>query len=100
MDKTPWDDETFDFYTLNAAHRLLDATKASLWFQMHRPGSGEGHIDDPDHIRWLSEWKGCPVLMLEPYGPVPSAVEYPLDEVTENCGPGRHFYTSSIDFML
>lgn len=99
MDKTPWEDETFDLYTLNAAHRLFDPSRASLWFQMHRPGSGEGHIDDQDHVRWLASWRGAPVLMLDKLDSVPASVAYPLQEVTANCGPGRHFYSSSIDYM-
>jgi hypothetical protein len=100
MDKTPWDDESFDLFTLNAAHRLFDPGRASLWFQMHRPGSGHGHIDDPDHVAWLSGWTGCPVFMLEKYEGVPSSAAFPIDNVTSDCGPGRHFYASSIDFMV
>lgn len=100
MDKAPWEDEDCDLFTLNATHRLFDPGRASLWFQMHRPGSGDGHIDDPDHVAWLKEWAGCPVLMLEKYASVPSSVAFPLDNVTADCGPGRHFYASSIDFMV
>lgn len=107
MNRTPWEDTSFDCFMLNAAHRFNRpdghgslASYASLWFQMHRPGSGDGHIDDPDHQKWLATWQGCPIFMIEKYDWVPQAVEFPIDAVTMDCGPGRHLYTTSIDFML
>jgi hypothetical protein len=115
---------------LNAVHRQIDPWLFTHFFQMHRPGSGEGHIDDPDHTAWLESWgrssesysawvktyghmsraapmipghgDPAPIYMIEENAErYPMSRSYPLDEVVRSAGPmGRKYFTSTIDFMF
>lgn len=102
MADAPLTDPGYDLYALSAQHRIFPANLATLWFQVHRPGSGIGHIDEPDHRAWLQTWGGCPVFMCEAYKWAPASVAFPIEEVTRDVGPpsGEHYYTSSIDYMV
>ena len=45
-----------EIWGLNAVHRQVDPFLFTRFFQIHRTGSGEGHIADPDHAAWLRAW--------------------------------------------
>lgn len=106
--EVPYDDPSFDFWTLNAFHRVEPAAVGlvTAWFQIHQPGSGEGHIDDPDHIMWLKEKHNFPIYMVRKFERYPSSVAYPFGEIVQEFGPRdpqgnpRPYFTNSVDYMV
>lgn len=115
-----------EIWGLNAVHRQVDPFLFTRFFQIHRTGSGEGHIDDPDHAAWLRAW-GTPayakwvedwghiskitssnghkeharIYTTEHNASVPMSVPYPIGDVARLIGPmGRKYFTNTIDFML
>jgi len=104
----PYEDPSFDFWGLNAFHRVEPAVVGffTAWFQIHQPGSDEGHIDDPDHIMWLKEVHHFPIYMVEKFDEYPSSVAYPFDDAVKELGPldpkgaARPYFTNSVDYMV
>lgn len=112
--QTPFTDKTFEIWGLNAFWRFKpdDATAEewesifSRWFQMHQPGSDEGHVDEETNCEWLKKRKG-PIYMVRHFEEYPGSTAYPIDEVADKFGPmdgssprGRRYFTSTIDYML
>jgi len=92
-----------EFWALNDMHRTLDASKCQRWFQMHRPGSGEGYLDEQGHLDWLEEGveEGQILYMIKQYPQFPSSVPYPFAEVVDNVCPNKQpYFTNSIDYMV
>ncbi|GAG02223.1 unnamed protein product, partial [marine sediment metagenome] len=110
-----WDDCVFgnsnkDYWTLNNMyHTNVSPESFDEWFQLHRPGSHEGHIDDEPMRTFLAtKWKkpcwvqkdwGAELQVLNPY-------VYPIDEVIkEYCpkdvnGISYPYFTNSVDYMI
>jgi len=99
-----------DYWTLNNMYEagIKSSSVFDEWFQIHRPGSGEGHVDDAPMRMFLSEWDK-PVWVQKNWGeemPVKNPWVYPLDEVMESFCPrdvyGKTYpyFTNSIDYML
>lgn len=106
-----------DYWTLNNMYRGdkptgIDPVKVSMfdeWFQLHRPGSMEGHVDDEDMRGFLAtNWKkpcwvqkdwGVDMAVINPY-------VYPIDEVVEYYCPRDinnvpyPYFTNSVDYMI
>ncbi|MCP4299607.1 MAG: hypothetical protein GY783_03400 [Gammaproteobacteria bacterium] len=111
--QTPFDEGTIEVWGLNAFWRMKPKTFSpedwdryfSRWFQIHQPGSGEGHIDDKDNIEWMRN-RRAPMYMLRALDEYPGSVEYPLDRVADKFGPQhgesrrRRYFTSTIDYMI
>ena len=111
---------------LNAVHRQLDPWLFTAFFQLHRVGSGEGHIDDPDHKAWLEAWgtdkypewvelyggdaphlgsggheDPAVIYTSEESGRWPMGRRYPLEDVAKDVGPmGRKYFTNTVDYMV
>ena len=107
-----WEDCTWnipgeDYWTLNNMHGpdFMKDHRVDLWFQMHQPGSGEGHVDDESHIQWLREPEGPAVMMQQVHPEFPRSVRYPIEDIINYCCPkrvGGHpypYFTNSVDFM-
>ena len=111
--QTPFGDKDIEIWGLNAFWRFRPPPVSvedwegyfSRWFQIHLPGSNEGHIDDKDNLEWLKDRKG-PIYMVRRYEEWPGSEEYPIDEVADKFGPtnggprGRRYFTSTIDYMI
>ena len=58
-----WNDCVFnnpnkDYRTLNNMYQAdIPSESFDEWFQLHRPGSHEGHIDDTPTLDFLAKWK-------------------------------------------
>ena len=116
-----------EVWGLNAVHRQIDPWLFTRFFQIHRPGSNEGHIDEPDHQAWLKAWgtdkykkwvedwgnyspnapkeeghkEPAPIYMITKSKEIPTSITYPIDEIATALGPmGRKYFTNTIDFML
>lgn len=103
-----WDLPDHEYWTLNNMHGpdFIGNHRIDLWFQMHIPGSGEGHIDDEDHIQFLRQLEGPPVMMQHQFPEFPRSKRYPIEEVIKRfCPPNvnghsQPYFTNSVDFML
>jgi len=115
-----------EIWGLNAVHRQVDPWLFTRFFQLHKPGSNEGHVDDPDHKAFLEAWgtnqyrdwvdtyggggphlkskghKDPAVILTSGNRPKwPNSEPYPIDDVTESAGPmGRRYFTNTVDFMV
>lgn len=112
--QAPFGDKSFEFWGLNAFWRFKPEDKTpeewegffSRWFQIHQPGSEEGHIDEETNVEWLKKRKG-PIYMVRRFDEYPGSTAFPIDEVADKYGPrdgssprGRRYFTSTIDYML
>lgn len=101
-----------DYWTLNNMHESKEIPAAYFdeWFQLHRPGSGEGHVDTSSMREFLHVWKK-PCWVQKDWGDemvVHNPHIYPIDEVLGLCCPrstdlqGKPFpyFTNSIDYMI
>lgn len=99
--EAPFEDPSFEFWALNAAHRMFEGSIATRWFQLHLPGSGEGHIDEADHIAWLKESHNIPIYMTKYYDTYPSSIAYPFAKVVKLCSPDSGpYFTNTVDYMV
>jgi hypothetical protein len=97
---TPWGDPTYEFWGINAFHRMKDPENYDRWFQIHLPGSGEGHIDDKDHKVFLEKRK-WPIYMVRKFPEYPGSLAFPFWEVVDRCCPQhRPYFTNTIDFLV
>jgi len=98
--KAPWGDPTFEFWGINAFHRMKDPEMFDRWFQLHLPGTGEGHIDDRDHKVFLEKRK-WPIYMVRKFEEYPGSLAYPFWQVVDRCcHEGRPYFTNTIDFLV
>jgi hypothetical protein len=99
-----------DYWTLNNMYEagVKSPDVFDEWFQIHRPGSGEGHVDDPPMRKFLQEYPK-PVWVQKDWGEelaVKNPWIYPLDEIMEKfCprdvyGEPYPYFTNSVDYML
>jgi hypothetical protein len=99
--ESPFGNPAFEVWGLNAFHRIHNHRFFTRWFQIHQPGSGEGHIDDPDHIMWLKEAHSFPIYTVRKLDEYPSSVPYPYDEVVKKfCPSTGPYFTNSVDYMV
>jgi hypothetical protein len=113
-EQAPIDDPECEVWMLNAFFRnawrgeKVSCDKyATRWFQLHQPGSTEGHIDDLDSIAWMKKWNRGPIYMVNKFPDYPASVRYPFEEVTRRMGPydylkqrRRAYFTNSVDYMV
>jgi len=109
-----WDSCVFahpdkDYWTLNNMYEAGSKPKDyDEWFQIHRPNSGEGHVDDAAMREFLRTWER-PVWVQKDWGKelyVKNPWIYPIDEVMELMCPRDvngipyPYFTNSIDYMV
>ena len=111
--QAPFENQDFEVWGLNAFWRFKPPQASpedwercfSRWFQLHLPGSNEGHIDDKDNLEWLKKRRG-PIYTVRRFEEWPGSEAYPIDEVADKFGPtnggarGRRYFTSTIDYMI
>lgn len=99
-----------DYWTLNNMYAAGIKTPEVFdeWFQIHRPGSGEGHIDDAPMRKFLTEYQK-PVWLQKDWGkemPVANPHVYPINEVLDQLcprdtyGEPYPYFTNSVDYMI
>jgi len=99
-----------DYWTLNNMYEagVKSPQVFDEWFEVHRPGSGEGHIDDAPMLKFLREYDK-PVWVQKNWGDeliVKNPWIYTIAEVLETLCPrdvyGKPYpyFTNSVDYML
>ena len=109
----PYDDERYEIWGLNEAHRQPWMRRITRWFQIHQQWDFTKANNDAyrEHWEWLQEEHPFPIYMQEKYDEVPSSVSFPKQEVVDrfcqNYRRGRtieesdvnEYFTSSFAFM-
>jgi hypothetical protein len=100
----------YDYWTLNNMYEagVKSPDMFDEWFQIHRPGSGEGHVDDKPMRNFLQEFSK-PIWTQKDWGkemPVKNQWTYPIDEIMltfcprDVYGVPYPYFTNSVDYML
>ena len=109
----PYDDDRYEIWCLNEAHRQPWLKRLTRWWQIHQKWDFTKESNDAykDHWKWLQEEHPFPVYMQEQHDDVPSSVKYPKREIVErfcqNYRRGRkleesevnEYFTSSFAYM-
>lgn len=109
-----WDQCVFgvrgkDYWTLNNMYdSKIDVNLFDEWFQIHRPGTGEGHVDDPPFREFAVRW-AKPLWVQKDWGvemEVQNPALFPIDEIIERycpkdvTGKAYPYFTNSVDYMI
>jgi hypothetical protein len=109
-----WDQCVFgvrgkDYWTLNNMYDAkIDIHIFDEWFQIHKPGTHEGHVDDHPFREFAAAWPK-PLWVQEDWGvemEVRTPAIYPIDEVVERYCPKDAtdkpypYFTNSVDYMI
>lgn len=93
-DYVPWDDLTdgVEVWGLNEAYndpqQFIRMDKVTGWFQIHPEWDfrrANNHNDEA-HLDWLTQAHPFPIWMQEVYPYIPSAKQYPLEEIIAKAG--------------
>ncbi len=109
----PYDDDRYEIWCLNEAHRQSWLKRLTRWFQIHQRWDFTKANNDAyrEHWEWLKEEHPFPIYMQEQQDDVPSSVKYPKREIVErfcqNYRRGRsledsevsEYFTSSFAYM-
>jgi hypothetical protein len=94
-------------FAIGAAHKLPALPRMDACLEIHPLWLLDHENYNPDLRTWLNEHHDFPVYMMEKYPGIPSAVRYPLEQVTERflswvCRGDEvnRFYTSSFDYLM
>jgi len=109
----PYDDDEWEIWGLNEAHRQTWMRRITRWHQYHQAWdfTKQNNPSYQEHWEWLQKEHLFPIYMQEHYPNIPSSVKYPLDEVCETLfsnarrGAGKDattmvkYFTSSFAYM-
>ena len=86
----PYDDDEFEIWGLNEAHRAdknqkLWMRRITRWFQLHQRWdfTKKNNIAYVEHFEWLQKEHPFPIYMVEHHDDVPSSIKFPLDEICD-----------------
>lgn len=107
----PWDKPDWEYWTMNNMHIADDKAHYTQWFQLHKPGSGIGHIDDDVHKEFLKSWTKPVWFQKAEYAEKLEVRKeciriYPFDNIVERYCPkdveGKPYpyFTNSVDYMI
>jgi hypothetical protein len=87
---TPYDDLSYDIWSIGGAPLWADVKRFDVLFEMHK------------RHEWLPRSEalnkcGKPVFMLRHYREIENSIAFPFDEISED---GAGFYAGSISYML
>lgn len=80
----PYDDQEWEIWGLNEAHRQPWMRRITRWFQLHQRWdfTKQENISYKEHWEWLQKEHPFPIYMQEKYDEIPSSVEFPMDQIT------------------
>ena len=79
----PFDDDEFEIWGLNEAHRQPWMRRITRWFQLHPRWdfTKQNNTSYKEHWEWLQKEHPFPIYMQKKYPDIPSSIEFPLDQV-------------------
>ena len=82
---TPFDNDEWEIWGLNEAHRQPWMKRFTRWFQIHTRDdfTKQNNESYREHWEWLQKEQPFPVYMQEKYPDIPSSVSLPLREIVE-----------------
>jgi hypothetical protein len=102
--QAPWDDLTYEIWTLNEAYKLANEVprfRADRWFELHSRASASKAT--AEHQAFLRQCP-VPVYMWSRYPDIPNSVRFPKDEIVEwlrrKGHKGAAYFTNSISWMV
>mgnify|MGYP001575518399 FL=1 len=91
----PFEDKDYYIVGLNQLYR--HTPRADVWYDIHDNFDSE-NVEGTDHVGWLAG-SDLPVFMCQKDARIPTAVNYPVDEVIRRV-LGTDYFTSTVAFML
>lgn len=94
----PWDDPSYEFWTMNDAQNFTGQRRIDRWFEIHieelwrDPARRQGRF-----LQHLTEFGG-PVYMDRHYEDIPNSVAYPFEEYFAKYGRG--VFGSSFGYLI
>ena len=107
----PFGKSDWEYWTMNNMHVADDSAHYTQWFQLHQPGSKEGHVDEDVHKEFLKVWDK-PIWIQRKDYVVELGLEgknwklYPFAVIMDKFCPRKAggdpypYFTNSIDYML
>ena len=82
---TPFDNDEWEIWGLNEAHRQPWMKRFTRWFQIHKRWDfmKQNNESYKEHWEWLQKEQPFPIYMQEKYPDIPSSVNLPLREIVE-----------------
>lgn len=108
----PYDNDEWEIWSLNEAHRQPWMKRITRWFQIHKDWDYKKQNNESyrEHWEWLQQKQPFPIYMQEQPVDIPSSVELPLRDIIEKfCGNYQRgtltdsevieYFTSSFAYM-
>ncbi len=102
--ETPFEDPSFEIWTLNEAYKLAQQQpkfRADRWFEIHDRFSPSKNTQE--HTDFLKQCP-CPVYMWQHYDDIPNSVRFPKEEIMEFLREkgysGSGYFTNSISWFV
>jgi len=123
LHKAPWQDDSWEIWTLNNIYSSGIVSRWDRWFEMHKefrayPPFHDVRMDagaivrgdsrpvtgaKVEHVDWLkAQTKDRPIYFLNDEPDIPAGLKYPLDKVLEWCEKEgvKPYFTNSISYMI
>lgn len=109
----PYDDDRYEIWCLNEAHRQPWLRRLTRWYQMHQKWDFTKANNESyrEHWEWLQKEHPFPIYMQEKYPEIPSSEMFPKQEIVDRfCqnyrrgktwedGEVNEYFTSSFAYM-
>lgn len=95
----PYDDETWEIWTLSNNAQLGEAKRWSRHFEIHDPANFRDNRNRTAYWKWLcSEPADArPIYMWDHLEGVPASVPYPLDSIVERFGG---YFNNTVSYLI
>lgn len=93
----PYNDQTWEVWSLNDAYVLPGMSRADRWFEIHIRQEVDISTRDPNHIEWLKKRNDMPIYMIRKFQDIPMSVAYPIREVVQEFG---QYLTNTVTYMI
>lgn len=96
----PYDDESWEIWTLSDLIPRGQATRCTAHFEFHPvEWFREREAQGDDYLHWMRSIRGIPVYMAEPIAEIPEARPFPIQDVLKHFAPHRYF-TNTVSYLI
>lgn len=96
MMKAPFDDPSWEIWSLSNAASVGQIKRWDVWFELHDLDEGFNRWQ-PEYKQWLGTDHGKPVYIARPHEHMPHARIYPREQVMKLFG---NYFNNSVSWML